>query len=192
MFNWLVEIDKQIFLLINQQFTNSFFDWLFPIWRDSTTWIPLYILILFIAIKKLKYRSWVWFLLALTTILLTDQISSHIIKPLIARARPCVDVDFASKVRLLLPHCPGGFSFTSSHACNHFGIALFFITTLSQYLNKWKYLFLIWACVVCYSQIYVGVHYPIDVIFGALIGTIIGKFTGQYCLSKLKIKTINN
>lgn len=185
--NWFIDKDKQLFLSINQRHTNSFFDWIMPIWRNSNTWIFLYILVLVFATLKLKKRIWIWILSAIATVILTDQTSSHIFKPFFARPRPCSDVDFAPKIRLLLDHCSGGFSFTSSHACNHFGIALFFITTLSSYLKNWKYLFILWAIIVCYAQVYVGVHYPLDVLCGAFLGAFIGKLTGNFCNKKIFI-----
>ncbi len=189
-FSWLIAKDKQLFLAINQRHTNSFFDWLMPIWRNSNTWIPLYVLMLIFVISKLKKQVWIWILAASVTFLLSDQISSHILKPFFARPRPCNDVDFAPQVRLLLHHCGSGFSFTSSHACNHFGIAIFFITTLSSYLKNWKYLFIAWAVIVCYAQVYVGVHYPLDVLCGAVLGALIGKFTSNFY--NKKSQTINN
>ena len=187
--NWLIQKDKALFLFINKQHTNTFFDWLMPILRESKTWIPLYILLLSFAAFKLKKKVWIWMLGAAATILLSDQISSHILKPLFARPRPCTDIDFAPQVRLLLDHCSGGFSFTSSHACNHFSIAFFIITTLSSFLKNWKYLFIAWAAIICYAQVYVGVHYPLDVLCGAALGVLIGKFTGNFCNKKIFIPT---
>lgn len=191
--NWLIQKDKALFLFFNKQHTNNFFDWLMPVLRESKTWIPLYILLLAFAALKLKKKVWIWILGAGATILLSDQISSHFFKPLFVRPRPCADVDFAPQVRLLLDHCSGGFSFTSSHACNHFGIAMFIITTLSSYLKKWKYVFLIWATAICYAQVYVGVHYPLDVLCGGILGAIIGKITGSFCSGKInKPETVNH
>ena len=191
--NWLIQKDKALFLFFNKQHTNPFFDWLMPILRESKNWIPLYLLLLAFAVLKLKKKVWIWILGATTTILLSDQISSHIFKPLFARPRPCADIDFAPQVRLLVEHCSGGFSFTSSHACNHFGIAMFIITTLSSYLKNWKFAFLIWATAICYAQVYVGVHYPLDVLCGGILGALIGKITGSFCSRKInKPETVNN
>jgi undecaprenyl-diphosphatase len=183
--DWLIEKDKELFLFFNQQHTNSFFDWLMPILRNSNNWIPLYAIILIFAIIKIKRKVWIWIVSALATVICTDQISSHIFKPFFHRPRPCADPIFASKVRLLLDHCSGGFSFTSSHACNHFGIAIFFITTLSSFFNNWKYLFIFWAASICYAQVYVGVHYPIDVFVGGFLGVFIGKIIGNFCVKKM-------
>lgn len=187
---WIVELDQHVFLIINKKLTNPFFDWLMPIMRNSNTWIFLYLLIAVFVFYKLKQKAFIWIFFAILTIVLTDQLSSHVIKPWIARPRPCADINFSSQVRILLEHCSGGFSFTSSHACNHFGIALFIFITLSTYLKKWRYLFLIWAAIICYAQVYVGVHYPIDIFFGGILGASIGYFTGKYCLTKIFPKQI--
>jgi undecaprenyl-diphosphatase len=85
--------------------------------------------------------------------------------------------------RLLLDHCSGGFSFTSSHAANHFGLAMFIVMTLQPLLKNYRYLFLIWAAIISYAQVYVGVHFPLDVFAGAIIGIAVG-----YLNSKLYIK----
>jgi hypothetical protein len=122
---WIIELDQQLFLIINQKLTNSVFDVVMPFMRYSTNWVPLYVLIIAFAFYKLKQKAFIWIFFAICTIVLTDQLSSHVIKPFIARARPCADINFSSQVRLLVAHCSGGYSFTSSHACNHFGIAIF-------------------------------------------------------------------
>jgi undecaprenyl-diphosphatase len=77
-------------------------------------------------------------------------------------------------VRFLLSYKPQSSSFTSSHATNHFALAAFFYFTLKKYFNKWGLLFFCWAFMICYAQVYVGVHYPFDVICGGIIGFSIG------------------
>jgi membrane-associated phospholipid phosphatase len=174
MFSQLESIDKQIFLWINQQSTNSFFDAIMPFMRNSTNWIPLYVLMILLAIKQEQKKVWLWLLFALTTIFVTDQVSSHIIKPLIQRIRPCADPNFKNEIRLLVSNCSQGFSFTSSHATNHFGIAVFFMFSLKSTLKNWKFIFPFWAATIAFAQVYVGVHYPFDVFFGSLLGIILG------------------
>jgi undecaprenyl-diphosphatase len=114
---------------------------------------------------------------------LTDQISSSFFKPFFHRLRPCADPTLMHQSRLLLDHCSGGFSFTSSHAANHFGLAMFIVMTLQPLLKNYRYLFLIWAAIISYAQVYVGVHFPLDVFAGAIIGIAVG-----YLNSKLYTK----
>lgn len=87
-------------------------------------------------------------------------------------------------VRFLLPARPGNGSFTSSHAANHFGLAMFLYATLKNYLGKWMLLFFVWAFFICYAQVYVGVHYPFDILGGAVLGCLIGYGTA-YLLKNL-------
>src|SRR5207237_3045930 len=126
------------------------------------------------------------FLFAVITVTVSDTISSHILKPLIGRIRPCGDPDFAFKVRLLAG-CGGNGSFPSSHAVNHFGIVMFLFIILYSFAGKWSYLFFLWAAVICYAQVYVGVHYPTDVIGGALIGCFLCWITCTLFIKKISL-----
>lgn len=110
---------------------------------------------------------------ALLVILLADQISSTFIKPYFARLRPCNDAALASQMRILV-RCGVGYSFVSSHAANHFGLSFFLLPLFKG--NMAKSLLVLWAVAVSLSQIYVGVHYPSDVFFGAVLGMAIGTF----------------
>ncbi len=171
---WLYKQDMYLFFKINNDWHNSFLDSVFPWWRDANTWIPLYLfLIIFLFINVGKKAGW-WILFVIITVALTDQISSHLIKNLVMRSRPCADSILANHVRLLLNNCSGGYSFPSSHATNHFGFAVFIFITLKNIIGKWRYAFLVWAATISYGQVYVGVHYPIDVFCGAILGSIIG------------------
>jgi undecaprenyl-diphosphatase len=173
-FESLNALDQSCFIWMNQKATNPFFDSIMPLIRESTFWIPLYLFFIIFVFVNFGKKGWVWLLFTLLTILLTDQISSGLIKNFVQRPRPCFDPNFYSQVRMLLDHCSGGYSFTSSHATNHFGIATFLFATLGSYFENWKYLLFVWASLICYAQVYVGVHYPLDVIMGAILGYIIG------------------
>jgi len=81
---------------------------------------------------------------------------------------------------LIINECAGGYSFISNHAANHFGLATFIYFTLRHYFPKWVWIGYVWAVAISYSQIYVGVHYPFDVICGALVGIIFGLFTAVF------------
>ena len=127
-----------------------------------------------------KKQAFFWIIAAIVTLILTDQISSGLIKPLFARLRPCSDPSLVNQVRLLLPNCSGGYSFTSSHATNHFGFAAFVFLTLKPIIKKWGYLFFLWAATISFSQVYVGVHYPFDILSGAILGMLIGYSTAYF------------
>lgn len=185
----LIDLDKTIFKLVNGQWTNSFFDWLAPWLRNSLVWLPLYLfLVLFIAINFKKRAVWM-IILAIITVSLTDSISSHIFKPYFNRLRPCNDPDMAGMVRLLLGYRPGNGSFTSSHAANHFGIAMFLYAVLKKYFGNWMLLFFVWAFSISYAQVYVGIHYPFDILGGAVLGCLIGYITASVCNRLLNLKT---
>lgn len=184
MLHWVISIDKRLFILINGVLTNSFFDSIFPVWREAQTWYPLYLfLLVFTIINFGKKAGWLLFFFVLT-IAICDQLSSGIIKDWVARPRPCSTPDLAGHVRLLLNRCPGSGSFTSSHATNHFGMAVFIIHTFKNFLQKEKYALYLWAASICYAQVYVGVHYPLDVIGGALLGSLIGYGTSAFYVSR--------
>ena len=178
----LIEKDKALFSNINGKWTSALLDKIMPWVRTSNNWIPLYIALLVFIIYQWKTNAWKWVLLAIVNVGLTDQISSSIFKPLFHRLRPCADPEIMNQSRLLLEHCSGGFSFTSSHAANHFGIAVFIFMTLQPLLKNYRFLFLGWAAIIAYAQVYVGVHYPLDIFFGSLIGIVVGYFNGKVLL----------
>jgi undecaprenyl-diphosphatase len=178
----LIEKDKALFSNINGKWTSALLDKIMPWVRTSNNWIPLYIALLVFIIYHWKTNAWKWVLLAIVNVGLTDQISSSIFKPLFHRLRPCADPEIMNQSRLLLEHCSGGFSFTSSHAANHFGIAVFIFMTLQPLLKNYRFLFLGWAAIIAYAQVYVGVHYPLDIFFGSLIGIVVGYFNGKIFL----------
>lgn len=170
----ILEFDKYLFRNINSVYTNSFLDSIFPIWRESITWIPLYFFLLLFIFINFKNKCWYWFLLAILLPSFTDILSSRFIKDFIERPRPCQDINLGFPVRLLLNRCPTSFSFTSSHATNHFGIAVFIFLTLKPFLGKYRWLFILWAASISYGQVYMGVHYPLDILGGAMLGSFFG------------------
>lgn len=118
-------------------------------------------------------------LFGVLTAILTDFISSTVIKQLVIRVRPCHEVSLADHIRILVNYCPKSSSFTSSHAANHFAVAMFLFLTLRKRVGNWTGILFFWAFSICYAQVYVGVHYPIDVTCGALIGILIGYLCGK-------------
>lgn len=179
-FSYFENFDKYLFLKINTVWTSPVLDAILPWWRDKNTWIPLYIFLALFAFINFGKKALPWFLFVLATVAIMDQLSSHFLKEYFDRVRPCNDVVMRLKERFLVRHRPQSGSFPSSHASNHFALALFFFLTLRRYFGKWVWLFIFWAATICYGQIYVGVHYPTDIIGGALLGSAVG--TGMYFL----------
>jgi membrane-associated phospholipid phosphatase len=176
----IVQWDRALLKHINAEWHNSFLDNLLPAVRNQDTWLPLYLfLILFVAFNYKKTRWW-WIVFAISSVVITNFISSSLLKENIIRLRPCNDPAVANWIRLFKGiYLPQSSSFTSSHAANHFGMAMFFYTTFKKQFKTWPLLFFIWAFVISYAQMYIGVHYPTDILAGTIIGLIIGYFTGQ-------------
>ena len=180
----LLEWDRRLFGLINQQWHFSWMDQLAPFLRESNTWIPFYIFILLFVVINFRKQSIWWIVSFLITAGLSDIVSSHLVKNLVFRLRPCREPDIADQVRFLVNYCPTSSSFVSSHAANHFAMAAFLYFTLGRF-NKWWWLAFVWAFSIAYSQIYVGVHYPIDVMCGAVLGYWIGFATAWFFNNKI-------
>ena len=192
--NGILQFDRGFCRLINATWQNTFFDWLMPFLRIPAFWVPLYIFLLVFIILNVKKNAGLLILFTLITITLTDQVSSSLIKPFFHRLRPCADEAIAAWHRSLI-NCPINSSFTSSHAVNHFGLAMFFYFTLKEYLGKYASLFFVWAFAICYAQVYVGVHYPLDVICGGILGCMLGYFTAflyKRILQYLRRKELQN
>ena len=179
-----LKLDQQLFHAINTGLSNAFFDWLMPILRNKYTWIPLYIFIVAFAVKTYKLKGLYFALFLAATAGIADFGSSSILKPTFNRVRPCNDIEIQKTVITRVP-CGLGKSFPSTHASDHFAIAIFLIMI---FYKKWKPIIsiaIIWAFMICFAQVYVGVHYPFDVIVGMMFGSLIG-----FCMAKLFNKNI--
>lgn len=177
----LGQLDRWLFKLINSAGENAFFDWLLPLWRTPTFWIPAYLVLLVALLYRFRQKAGWWIFFLFTTVGLVDLIGNQLIKQTIQRLRPCNDPLLAGEVLLRIPACGTGFSFISNHAANHFAIATFMFLTLGKWLGKTSYLVFLWAFLVGYAQIYVGVHYPGDVLVGSLVGTALAAlFANQF------------
>jgi undecaprenyl-diphosphatase len=163
-------IDTQLFLVLN--------GWQAP-WADAlmywatqrNTWIPLYVLLIGWLGWQYQKRAVGMVATLLLTILLADQATSAILKPLVARLRPCYVTYLQGKVHLVVESCGGQYGFASSHAANSFGLALALWLMVGKRFGWVGWFFFPWAVLVSYSRIYVGVHYPLDVVAGALVGS---------------------
>jgi len=174
----LQQFDVALFLKIHRGLSNGFFDWLLPLMRNRFFWSPLYLFILVFCIKEYKKRGFYIIGMILLTFIIGDQVSAQLIKRLVARTRPCNEISLVNHIIHRVP-CGSGYSFPSSHATNHFAIAVFLIVI---FYDKWKPILplgLFWAFLISFSQIYVGVHYPIDTLVGAILGICIGLLTAK-------------
>jgi len=156
-------IDTQIFIFINQYIANPIFDFAMPVITNLNNWrVPIVIVWLFLIIKGGR-RGRVAAILLIPVLAMSDQMSSSLLKPLFGRIRPCHALD---SVRLLVG-CGGHLSFPSSHATNISAVAMLF----GYFYRKGTILFISIAVLVGFSRIYVGVHYPGDVLFGFMVGS---------------------
>ncbi len=161
--NLFYVIDLTIFYWINHDLCNVFFDWFMPLVTNLRNWlVPLAILVLLMLIKGGR-REKIIIILLFPTILLSDQLSSHIIKPLVGRIRPC---NALPDVHLLVKSTKSR-SFPSSHAANMAAASVIF----AYYYRYWWWIFANIAVIIGFSRIYVGVHYPGDVLGGFFVGS---------------------
>lgn len=174
MIETILSWDRALFLKINTEWTNPWLDFIMPSWREAKYWVPLYLFIIGFSFYKFGWKIWPWLLTIGVMMTLSDQISSHLIKPLVARPRPCNDEIIGLQVRKLLGYCRNSYSFPSSHAVNHFCIAAYLISTWKPLFGKKMNWFWLWAASIAFGQVYVGVHFPIDVTIGSILGTTIG------------------
>ncbi|NDK54448.1 phosphatase PAP2 family protein [Pontibacter fetidus] len=165
----LIELDKELFVYLNDM-QSPFWDPIMLFASDKYVWVPFYLGLIGYVIWKYKKQSIPMLLLAVLTIALADSITSGIFKPYFARLRPCHD-ETLSDVINLVAGCGGKFGFMSSHAANAFGFAVFFNLILSDRYAIFKFILITWAVIVSYSRIYLGVHFPGDVIGGAIVGS---------------------
>jgi undecaprenyl-diphosphatase len=169
----LLQLDLRVFELINQQGHFPFFDWLMPYWREKSFWIPLYLVLTGFVIYRFRRSAVLFLLMAIATIGVADTVSSRVVKPTVQRLRPCNDPQVKENVALLIP-CGPGYSFTSSHATNHFALATFLALTLGMRYRRMIVPLYLWAFSIAYGQVYVGVHYPLDILAGGLLGIVCG------------------
>ena len=172
MIEFLYSIDKAVFLFFNRTVANPFFDLIMPYITNTDHWrIPFglaWLALMIFGGKKGRIAG----LLAVILLTLSDHVSSAVIKPLVHRLRPCFVLELEGLCRLLISQ-PRSPSFPSSHATNNTAIAMFFVMKYGK--RKWSLplvLVVLFAVLSTYSRVYVGVHFPSDLLGGAILGTL--------------------
>jgi len=174
----IIQFDQELFYLINHEWNSDILDLIMPIWRNKIVWIPFYAFIGSFMWVNFKKAGLVFIVLLAITVGISDTLSSKIIKKSVQRERPCNTAGVNDDIHMMID-CSTSYSFTSSHATNHFAVASFIIFTLGGLLKYIRFPLFLWAALVCYAQVYVGAHFPLDVLAGAILGCIIGWLGAQ-------------
>lgn len=168
----LLNLDRDIFLWINGMH-NDFFDFIMFWISSKILWIPLYLFFVYILFRIYKKSFWRPLLVVILSVVLADLASVHLFKEVFLRPRPCHEPELEGLVHLVKGQCGGAYGFVSSHAANMFAIAGSLFFYIQKRFPKSIFALLIWAAIIGYSRIYLGVHYPLDVFGGALLGLLI-------------------
>ncbi|MEO8088089.1 MAG: phosphatase PAP2 family protein [Bacteroidota bacterium] len=187
MFEILKSADKELFLFLNGMH-NSFFDFVMYWASNRFIWIPFYAVLLFLVIRTFQKKSVLVLVLIAAMITVSDQVSSSIVKNSVHRLRPCHNPEIESQVHLVNGECGGSFGYFSSHASNSFALAVFLILIFRKKANQagvkqvakpvvkisnLAVILFSYSGIVSYSRIYLGSHYPLDVITGIVFGTLL-------------------
>lgn len=186
----LMELDRRLLVWLNSFHA----DWLDPVMYYTTQtlfWLPLYLFLLWLMIKDFKKDWWIPLIGIAVTILLADQITSSLMKPYFARLRPSQEPTLVGIVHLVKDYngeiYRGGlYGFASSHAANTFATATFF-TLLFRARRRWITWLFLWAAAMTYTRIYLGAHYPGDILVGSIVG-ILSALTGYKVFSWIRKK----
>ena len=169
----LSSLDSDLFLFLNGLHTDGM-DKAMLLVTDMWVWLPLYLLLIYWAVRQYGKRCWWVFVAVGLVVLCSDQLASHVCKPLFHRLRPCYNDDFQNLIYLPKGLAGGQYGFVSSHAANTFGVATFLTAALRKFRPWTAIVLFFWAFVSSYSRIYIGFHYPGDIVCGALLGALVG------------------
>lgn len=169
---WLVEGDSSILLAVNGMHS-SYFDTFMWLCSRKFEWIPFYLSIIYVLFRNFNWRVVLYSLVAMGVILLlTDAVSSHFIRPVVARLRPSnLENPISEMIHIVDNHRGGRYGFPSSHASNSWGL-VFFVGLLLRRRLLTTFLSC-WALLLCYSRLYLGVHYPGDLLAGMMLGAVV-------------------
>ncbi|WP_296381315.1 phosphatase PAP2 family protein [Winogradskyella sp.] len=185
MLEQLLELDTELFLYLNG-LGSSTWDGLWLVITDEFTFAPLYAILLFLIYKNYGLKPLLIMVVVIAAMItFTDQ-TTNIVKRSVLRFRPCACEDIMDMIRYIAERCSSNRSFFSGHAANSMAAAVFGGLVLRPYYKKLIFILLFWSFIVAYSRIYVGVHYPIDILCGMTFGALAG--FGFYKLNKYLLK----
>jgi undecaprenyl-diphosphatase len=173
MLDQILHYDTELFLFLNNLGSEQW-DGFWMFYTHKFNWIPFYALLLFLLYKHLgKQKMLVLILMVIALITFTDQIT-NLFKYGFERPRPCHEQDLQGIMRIVKEGCGGRFGFFSGHASNSMAIAVFVGLLLREKYKNLIFFLLVWAAAMAYSRIYIGVHYPLDVVCGMTFGALSG------------------
>ena len=166
--NWLIELDKEFLVFINSHHS-PFWDHIMWFASSQTGWYPLYAFIIIILIATYKKQSWWLIFLIFPLILISDQLASTVLKPLVMRPRPSHTPGLEDMLHYVNGYRGGEYGFVSSHAFNVFSLTFYLFFTVRKKLRWLLYILFPWAILVAYSRMYLGVHFFGDIIVPILL-----------------------
>ncbi len=182
----LIQYDKELFLFLNNLGTPSW-DGFWMFYTTKFNWIPLYAILLYLIFRQVTFRAFLMIVVVVVAMItFTDQVT-NLFKDGFERLRPCYTEDVKDLMRLVKSTCGGKYGYFSGHASNSMSIAVFTGLLLRKSYKYLVFIMLFWAALMAYSRIYIGVHFPLDIVSGMLFGALSG-FLFYKLVGYLKLK----
>lgn len=169
---FILNLDNALLYFLNSTIQHELLDGILPLVRNKYLWVPVYVYIIAFTFFNYSARvAWIIILSIISVIAVSDFTSSHLIKKTVERPRPCYNKTVEHVESRVA--CRASYSFPSSHATNHFSLAMILILVFKIERTLGKSLLFLWAGTISIAQVYVGIHYPSDVLAGAFLGILL-------------------